>query len=57
MKTIIEQKDGNSEQYDDAFPSFDVEDQTMTLIDSKSNVLGDDVPLALIRRVIFENGD
>lgn len=63
MKTIIEFKDGHSEVKDDLCPSFDLTEfsdetgadiPTVCCIDVEGNVMTDDVPLNLIKRVVFE---
>jgi len=59
MKTTIEYKQSNddglvTEVYDDVAPSLNIDDQTLDIIDKDSNVVGGDVSLALIERVIFE---
>lgn len=61
MKTTIEFKDGHSETYGDGHGDFEgdvmpqVYDGNVSLIDSDCMNIGDDVPVALVQRVIFEN--
>lgn len=56
MKTIIEFKDGHAETVEDAAPTvyFDSEN-SVSFIDTDCGVVGDDVPLEMVKRIIFEN--
>lgn len=54
MKTIIEFKDGHTETVEDAAPSADPETGLMGFVEADNGVSCDDVPIALIKRVIFE---
>lgn len=55
MKTIIEFKDGHSEVVDDGMPSCCADTNTVGCIDSESMCLTDDVPLDVVKRIVFEN--
>lgn len=53
MRTTVYFKDGHSETYDDVAPN--VYEGTLSLLDSECGVIGDDVPLNLIQRIVFDN--
>lgn len=62
MKTILEFLDGYVETVEDHYPVFnltaaDDEDQIGPMVscaDADSTITGDDVPLNLLKRVVFE---
>jgi hypothetical protein len=54
MKTIIEFEDGKIEERDDVVPSIDIEENhTVCLVSSDYEIISDDIPLDLIKRIIF----
>lgn len=56
MRTLIEFKDGHTEEVEDGMPVCSVDSDTVVgCIDAESVCLTDDVPLHLIARIIFEN--
>lgn len=52
MRTIVEFKDGHTETIEDVGPN--VYEGMVSLVDAEDGVVGDDVPVELISRVIFE---
>lgn len=54
MKTTIEFLSGEKEEFDDAAPSIDPQEGTMSLNDSGMTVIVDDFDLKTVKRVIFE---
>jgi hypothetical protein len=57
MKTIIEQADGRTFEYEDLAPmvvQLDEGGLAVSLVDADMGCYGDEVPLEHIRRVVFE---
>lgn len=55
MKTTIVFKDNHEEIIDDSMPTFSPDSGTMTIMDRDNDILGNDVPLNLITKVIYES--
>jgi hypothetical protein len=61
MKTTVEYHDGSTQEFPDAAPNLEIESEpaanTLTMIDAQCTVVSDDIPLIVVKRVIFEPED
>lgn len=55
MRTLIEFRDGHTEEVRDGMPVCDGEGYTVCFVNRNSGVIVDDMDLRLIARIIFEN--
>lgn len=58
MKLIIEFKDGHTEVVEDAMPNFSPDHElgpVLTGMDNDCGLITDDVPLNVVKRVVWEN--
>lgn len=55
MRTILEFKTGHGEVLEGTFPDFTLEDDpTICCVDKDGHVVTDEIPLEIIKRVIWE---